>query len=167
MECPKLRDQNAAIPFAAGHTRENISVLHPWYVGHFDHDALRHGKLVVREPLDMAMLETELDRVARAREGALWYIQQDRFFIAHGYVCCWDFVKSREAADFMVDLATRTGSEIAFPEVGVLNQPAEFLEFFMQLSAMRASRRARARESRAASAKPAAPDEQRMDQPER
>ena len=36
--------------------RGELDMLHPFYIGNFDPDALRNGKFIVTKPLDMAFV---------------------------------------------------------------------------------------------------------------
>ena len=141
------------IPAGAISQEELNGMFHPWYVGHFEHDALGQQKLVLRRPLDVALLLTELGRVARLDANGSWYIQQDRFVLGDGYLRCCDFVRSREAANFMAAVAIRANAEIVFPEVGGHMKPAEFLKYFEEASREHELRVQRCREGHGSTSK--------------
>lgn len=112
-------------------------MLHPLFLGFFDESAAKAGKLVVVRPLDLDHANALADRFSASRDGSVLDIQGDRFSFERGYIRCWDIVKSREAAEFVAQLASTTGCAILYPDTVQKSTPDEFMARFEAISRYR------------------------------
>jgi hypothetical protein len=124
-----------------------MSYIHPQLLGLFDKGAVTQGKLVVRVPLDMRLASQLLSAAATEWRDGFAYIEGDRFSLAKGYLQCWDFVRSRPAAEFIVDFAKRMRCEILDWASLRFETPEHFLLVFEEITRYRQRLRERRRQS--------------------
>ncbi len=123
-------------------------MLHPTYLGYFDRDAAKRGKLVTIKEIDMNYVRDRLERVGHFDVNGIAYIDRDRFEIYANFLRCMDFVRSPRAAMLIAEIASDTRCDILFLEAGEFLNVDQFIQHFSDITAYRNERLAQLRAER-------------------
>jgi hypothetical protein len=114
-------------------------------IGFFDETKVKSGRLTVLRPLDFDLANQLANRFSPSRDNGVLSIRGDRFSFEQGYIRCWDFIRSREAAEFVTQLASATGCMILLADTGQTSTAEEFMARFEEMSRFRDQLRQRTR----------------------
>ena len=115
--------------------------MHSIYIGFFDRQAAKLGKLVVTRPIDMQLAHSMFVSVGSYDNVGMAKIGTDRFSFEVSYLRCLDFVKTRQAADFIANVAVLNKCDILFLELGKFYTAPEYLETYDIMEARRKQRK--------------------------
>lgn len=106
-------------------------MLHPVFVGFFDHDGLMRNEIIVSKKIDMTFVRKRLKEVGElSADEQIGEIGNDVFVMKDGYFESPDMIHSQEAAEFVANIARATGCEIARYNVDQPYTPEKFLKGF-------------------------------------
>lgn len=109
-------------------------MLHPIYVGFFDHERLKWNDIIVVKNIDMDRVRQRLAEVGQlSPDGETGKIQRDVFVLKEDYFESPDFIRSEEAAKCVADVARAAGCEIAFFNVDEPYTAERFLRSFYEV----------------------------------